>query len=58
MKHFNSLGGALHLGCLDENFYAEELDRTRDEWINPNNQNGPAEQPRIVESQEASKILA
>lgn len=58
MKHFNSLGGALHLGCLDENFYAEELDRTRDEWINPNHKKAPVVQPTIVGPNDALKTLA
>mgnify|MGYP003289298816 CR=1 FL=1 len=33
-KHFNSIGGALMLGCLGEDFYINELDKTRDSWIN------------------------
>lgn len=33
MKHFNSMGGVLQLGCLDENFYKAELDKTKTEWI-------------------------
>ena len=33
LKHFNSIGGVVHLGCLDEGFYAEELDRCKDEWM-------------------------
>ena len=55
MKHFNSLGGALHLGCLDENFYADELDRTRDEWLNPNNKIAPKAQPAAAETQSSSQ---
>lgn len=55
MKHFNSLGGALHLGCLDENFYAEELDRTRDEWIKPINKKTPDAQPAATEAQSTSQ---
>lgn len=33
MKHFNSIGGVLQLGCLPSEFYAEELERTKSEWI-------------------------
>ena len=33
MKHFNSVGGVLQLGCLPVSFYADELERTRAEWI-------------------------
>ena len=33
MKHFNSIGGVLQLGCLPAEFYADELDRTKSEWI-------------------------
>lgn len=33
MKHFNSVGGVLQLGCLPATFYAEELERTKSEWI-------------------------
>ncbi len=33
MKHFNSLGGVLQLGCLDSSFYGSELDRVKSEWI-------------------------
>lgn len=33
MKHFNSIGGVLQLGCLPPEFYADELDRTKSEWI-------------------------
>ncbi len=33
MKHFNSIGGVLQLGCLPASFYGEELDRTKTEWI-------------------------
>lgn len=53
MKHFNSMGGALHLGCLDEKFYAEEMDRTRNEWINPNTKSAPTTKSTIVEPQDA-----
>ena len=40
MKHFNSMGGVLQLGCLDESFYCEELDRSRDEWIKAKKKTG------------------
>lgn len=33
MKHFNSIGGVLQLGCLPVDFYANELERTKAEWI-------------------------
>lgn len=33
MKHFNSIGGVLRLGCLDAAFYGNELDRVKPEWI-------------------------
>lgn len=33
MKHFNSIGGVLQLGCLPAEFYMDELDRTKAEWI-------------------------
>lgn len=33
MKHFNSIGGVLALGCLEQSFYVDELDRTKDEWM-------------------------
>lgn len=33
MKHFNSIGGVLQLGCLDVQFYADELDKSKSEWM-------------------------
>lgn len=33
MRHFNSLGGVVQLGCLDEAFYRDEIDRVREEWM-------------------------
>lgn len=33
MKHFNSIGGVLQLGFLPASFYAEELDRTKADWM-------------------------
>ena len=33
MKHFNSIGGVLQLGCLDASFYGCELDRVKSEWV-------------------------
>lgn len=33
MKHFNSIGGVLQLGCLDASFYGHELNRVKSEWI-------------------------
>jgi len=56
MKHFNSLGGALHLGCLDENFYAEELNRIRDEWINPNGKNSSVAQVAAPEAPDQTQV--
>ena len=40
MRHFNSLGGVLHLGCLEPQFYAEELERTKDYWISATRKTG------------------
>ena len=33
MKHFNSIGGVLQLGYLDAQFYVDELDRSKSEWM-------------------------
>ena len=33
MKHFNSIGGVLQLGFLPASFYAEELERTKADWM-------------------------
>lgn len=33
MKYFNSMGGVLQLGCLDDSFYREKLDESKDLWI-------------------------
>lgn len=33
MKHFNSIGGVLQLSCLDADFYMEELERSREQWL-------------------------